>query len=99
MIKFFKNEKFKSKIVKIRKNFHLNLKNIKNDYLIFKPNIENLGFAYEIAKNFNLSQKSILNSLKDFKGLNHRYEIFFKKKILFLLMTLKQQVLNQQVTA
>ena len=81
LIKFFKNEKFKSKIVKIRKNFHLNLKKIiKNDYLIFKPNIENLSFAYEIAKNFNLSQKSILNSLKDFKGLSHRYEIFLKKK-------------------
>ena len=73
LIKFFKNEKFKSKIVKIRENFHSNLKKIiKNDYLIFKPNIENLSFAYEIAKNFNISQKRVLNSLKNFKGLSHR---------------------------
>ena len=70
LIKFFKNEKFKSKIVKIRKNFHLNLKKIiKNDYLIFKPNIENLGFAYEIAKNFNLSQKSFKFIKKILKAL------------------------------
>ena len=43
-----------------------------------------MSFVYSFIKVLKISDKSFLNSLKTFKGLPHRYEIFLKKKIVFL---------------
>ena len=41
-------------------------------------NIDNVKFAYFITKLFNINKKNFLSSLKTFKGLPHRHEVFFK---------------------
>ena len=38
----------------------------------------NIKFAYFISKLFNIKKKFFLSSLKSFKGLPHRHEIFLK---------------------
>ena len=38
-----------------------------------------MSFVYALSKILKISNKSFLKSLKSFKGLPHRYEIFFKK--------------------
>ena len=53
---------------------------LKNEYLKSDSNIENMSFVYALAKIFNINQKSFLNSVKSFKGLEHRNEIIINKK-------------------
>tara|TARA_B100000965_G_C19590430_1_gene757713 strand:- start:1321 stop:2604 length:1284 start_codon:yes stop_codon:yes gene_type:complete len=79
LIKFFKNEKFHSKLIKVPKKISPN-SNKFNEYLNFKPNLQNLNFAYRISRDIGVNHASILKSLRDFKGLKHRYEIFLRKK-------------------
>ena len=43
-------------------------------------NYENVMSAVMIAKEFNISNESILNTLKDFKGVEHRLEYVDKKE-------------------
>ena len=56
------------------------LKKIKNKYFKDKGNIENLFFAYKIAKNFKIKDKTIIKAINEFKGLPHRQEIFFSNR-------------------
>ena len=53
---------------------------LKNPYLNSEVNDENMSYVYELSKLLKLSKKSFLNSLNNFAGLPHRYEIFLKKK-------------------
>jgi UDP-N-acetylmuramoylalanine--D-glutamate ligase len=52
---------------------------IKNDYLTSDINDENMSFIYTFAKLLRIKEKSFINSMKSFKGLPHRFEIFLKK--------------------
>ena len=82
--KIIKNQKLKSKLIFI-KNTSCNslLKKINNKYFESKGNIENLSFAYKIAKNLKINDKTIINAVNKFKGLPHRQEtIFSNKKLL-----------------
>ena len=56
------------------------LKKINNKYFESEGNIENLTFAYKIAKNFKVSDKIIIKALNEFKGLPHRQEIILSNK-------------------
>ena len=77
----FKTKNLKSKLVSINKsNYNFLLKKIKNKYFKNKGNIENLAFAYKIAKNFKINNKVIIKALNDFRGLPHRQEIVFSNK-------------------
>ena len=59
----------------------LKIKNkIKNDYLTSNINEENMSFVYTFAKLVKIKEKSFIDSMKSFKGLPHRFEIFLKKK-------------------
>ena len=79
--KIFKSKKLRSKLISINKsNYNFLLKKIKNHYFKSKGNIENLAFAYAIAKNLKINDKIIINSLNKFKGLPHRQEIIFSNK-------------------
>ena len=82
--KIIKNQKLKSKLISIKKNSCNNLlKKINNKYFESKGNIENLSFAYKIAKNLKINDKTIINAVNKFKGLPHRQEtIFSNKKLL-----------------
>ena len=77
----FKSRKIKSKFITIDKSFCYSLlKKISNKYFKSKGNIENLAFAYKIAKNLKISDKFIINALNKFKGLPHRQEVIFSNK-------------------
>ena len=43
-----------------------------------------MSFVYTFAKLIKISDKSFIKSMKSFKGLAHRFEIFMKKITLFL---------------
>ncbi len=77
----FKKKNFKSKLVipKIRDYKKIKYK-IKNSYLASSINDENVSFVFELSKLMNISQKSFVKSIQSFKGLEHRFEIFMKKK-------------------
>ncbi len=81
LIKKFKQKKFRGKLIIPNFNNYLNLKSkIKNEYLRSDINDENMAFVFSISQLLKISKKAFLNSLKTFKGLPHRYEIFLKKK-------------------
>ena len=81
----FKKRKFFGKLIipKI-KNFEGLKSKIKNPYLNSDINKENIANVIELSKLLNINEKSLIKSLNTFRGLPHRYEIFLRKKILFL---------------
>ena len=38
-----------------------------------------MSFVYDLSKILKINEKSLIDSLKSFKGLSHRHEIFYKK--------------------
>ena len=81
--KIFKTKKLKSKLVAINKsNYNFLIKKIDNKYFKSEGNIENMVFAYKIAKNLKIKDKVIIKGLNDFRGLPHRQEIVFSNKSL-----------------
>lgn len=86
IINIFKNKKLKSKLIPIRKsNYKLLIKKINNKYFKGKGNIENMAFAYQIAKNLKIKDKIIIKGLNKFKGLPHRQEAVFSNKNLLCI--------------
>ena len=81
LIKNFRKKNFKSKLIKIRNNLEKNFsKKIPNNLFKYLPNLKNFVFVYSFLKTQKIKDKLIFNSLKKFRGLTHRYEIFLKKK-------------------
>ena len=77
----FKRKKYLSKLVSVRFKDYKKIKyKIKNDYLKFNTNDENMNFVYALSKLLKISEKSFIKSMSSFLGLPHRYEIFLKKK-------------------
>jgi len=77
----FRIKKLKSKLVEVNKlDCSFLLKKINNKYLKKEGNIENLAFAYRIAKNLKINNKAIIKAFNKFKGLPHRQEIIFSSK-------------------
>jgi UDP-N-acetylmuramoylalanine--D-glutamate ligase len=86
LIKIFKKRKYLGNLKKIKKNKYNKIKiKIKNEYLISKVNEKNMNFVYEVSKILKIKEKNFLKSFKDFKGLEHRHEVIYKKKkIIFI---------------
>ena len=81
LIKLFKRKKYKSKLRIVNENSYNKIKHkIKNIYLKSKVNDENMSFVYELSNILKINKKLFINSFKDFKGLPHRHEIFYKYK-------------------
>jgi len=80
LLRKFKKEKYKGKLklVNIKKYKEIQNK-IQNDYLKSEVNEENMSFVYDLSKILKINEKSLIDSLKSFKGLSHRHEIFYKK--------------------
>ena len=79
--KIFKSKKLNSKLIEVKKsNCNSILKKVNNKYFDIECNIENLTFAYKIAKNLKISDKVIINAINKFKGLPHRQEVIFSNK-------------------
>ena len=86
IINIFKTKKLKSKLIPINKSSDdLLIKKINNKYFKSKGNIENMAFAYRIAKNLKINDKLIIKGLKRFKGLPHRQEIVFSDRRLLCI--------------
>ena len=78
-----KQKKLKSKLVIVKKTDYKNLiGSINNSYFNSEGNIENLNFAYRIAKNLKIKNETIINAVNRFKSLPHRQEVFFSSKSL-----------------
>jgi len=76
----FKKKKFLSKLIfPENSNFRKIKSKIKNEYLSSSINNENMKFVYSFSKLMNISEKSFLKTMKTFRGLPHRFEIFLKK--------------------
>ena len=86
LIKIFKKRKYLGNLKKIKKNKYNKIKiKIKNEYLISKVNEKNMNFVYEVSKILKIKEKNFLKSFKDFKGLEQRHEMIYKKKkIIFI---------------
>ena len=82
----FKLKKLKSKLIRInRYDCNFLLKQINNKYFKGKGYIENLAFAYRIAKNLKISDATIVKALNKFKGLPHRQEVIFSNRRLICI--------------
>ena len=77
----FKNKKFLSKFIPPEIFKFKKIKNkINNDYLNSGINDENMSFIFAFSKLIKIKENKLINSMKTFKGLPHRFEIFLKKK-------------------
>ena len=84
--KIFRKNKIKSKLISINeKNFIFLTKKVKNKYFNNKGNMQNLFFAYKIAKDFDIKDKVIIQAINNFKGLAHRQEIIFSAEKLICI--------------
>ncbi len=80
LVRKFKKNKYKRKLKFLDKKKYNSIKNrIKNDYLNSEANVENMSYVYALSKILKIKEKSFIKSLKSFKGLAHRHEIFYKK--------------------
>jgi len=74
------------KIIKIQKDIDsIFLKKINNKYFDTDGNKENLKFILEVAKILKLKKKTLVKTLKKFKGLKYRQEIIFQSKKLTII--------------
>ena len=55
-----------------------------------------MSYVFELSKILKIDKNAFLESLKTCEGLPHRYEIFYKKIIVLLLMILKQHHFKRQ---
>ena len=77
----FKKNNFKGKLIIPNSKEYNKIKNkIENNYLNSKINEENMSFIYTFAKILKISERSFINTMKSFKGLPHRFEVFLKKR-------------------
>ena len=53
-----------------------------------------MSFVYTFAKLIKIKDNSFINSMKSFKGLAHRFEIFLKE-IILLLLTIPRQLRSE----
>ena len=80
LIKKFKRNNYRSKLKYISSEKYKHLqKKINNNYLRSEANFKNLGYIFEFSKLLKIKQNNIIEALKNFKGLDHRHEIFYKK--------------------
>ncbi len=84
--RMLKKNKYPCKIIKVdSKKIEKSLKNFDNNYFQTESNRENLSFALEISKKFNLKKNILIKTIQNFKGLKHRQQIIFKDKYLTII--------------
>ena len=77
---------FNCKITKVdTKIIEKFVKKIDNQYIVNESNKENLSFVLNISKKLKLNKDSTIRTIQNFKGLNYRQQIIFKKKKLTVI--------------
>tara|TARA_Y100000590_G_C15702445_1_gene1007309 strand:- start:865 stop:2166 length:1302 start_codon:yes stop_codon:yes gene_type:complete len=80
ILKKYKRKKYLAKLNFVTSQNYKKIKNrIKNNYLNSQANQENMSFVFALSKVLKISEKSFIRSLRSFRGLPHRHEIFLKK--------------------
>ncbi len=80
VLKKYKKKRYLGKLSFVNVKNYKRMKNrIKNNYLNSQANEENMSFVFALSKVLKIKEKSFIRSLKSFKGLPHRHEIFLKK--------------------
>ena len=77
--RLFQKKRFKGKLIFLNKKL-IYENEIKNKYLKTKINQQNVDYAFKVSRLFNISKNNFLHSLKNFKGLEHRHEVFLENK-------------------
>ena len=77
---FIKKKYLDSLLIPEKKKYQKIKFKIKNNYLTSSINDENMSFIYAFSKLLKIREKSFIDTMKSFKGLPHRFEIFLKKK-------------------
>jgi UDP-N-acetylmuramoylalanine--D-glutamate ligase len=76
----FLKKNFSSKLIIPKNEEYYKIKSrIKNNYLSSTINDENMSFVFTFAKLLKIKESLFIKSMKSFKGLAHRFEIFLKK--------------------
>ena len=84
--KELRSNKFNSRIIKVNtKKIEKFLKNIDNNYFLTETNKENLSFVIELSKKLNFKNDLLLKAVQDFKGLEYRQQIIYKKNNLTII--------------
>ncbi len=79
-IKEYKRRKFKGRLIFVNNKHYKKIRNkIKNSYLSFGANERNMSFIFAVSKVLKIREEYLIRSLKSFKGLPHRHEIFLRK--------------------
>ena len=98
--KIFKKNNFLSKLFIPNFKEYKKIKfKIKNDYLGFNINDENMSFVYTFAKLLKIKERSFANNMRSFKGLPHRFEIFLKRKNIKFINDSKATSFNASLPA
>ena len=84
--RIFKKKNFSSKLIFPLKKEYIKMKyKIKNKYLTSEINDENMSFIFTFTRLIKIKEKNFIKTMKSFKSLPHRFEIFLKKKdVLFI---------------
>ena len=77
---FFKKKFLGKPIIPNDKEYKKVKFKIQNSYVTSKINDENMNFVYRFAQLLRINNKSFINTMKSFKGLPHRLEIFLEKR-------------------
>tara|TARA_Y100000992_G_C21273049_1_gene498097 strand:+ start:1070 stop:2374 length:1305 start_codon:yes stop_codon:yes gene_type:complete len=86
LIKKINQNRIKSKIIRVNKKIDKKIfKRIKNPYFLTDSNKQNLAFVISIANKLNLNKNKMINSLKNFKGLNYRQQIIYQSEKLDII--------------
>ncbi len=78
--------KYKSKIIKVDTKLKEKFVNsFKNEYFRSASNRENLSFVIEISKKFKIKKNNLINTVRNFKGLNYRQQIIYENQIFSII--------------
>ena len=77
--------KLSSKLIKVNTKGNNFIKKINNKYFLTETNKENLSFILEISKRLKIKRTSLVKIIQNFKGLQYRQQIIFKKKYLTII--------------
>ena len=79
--KEIKRNNYKSKIVNVNTKLTNKILTLyQNKYFLSSSNKENLSFVLAIIKKFKIRKKTLINVIKNFKGLKYRQQVIFDNR-------------------
>ena len=99
IVERLKKNKIIGKILKLNLNSKIYFASkITNSYFHNLSNLDNLKFAFSIAKIFKIKTKLILNTVNSFKALPYRQEVLFNSKKLIIINDSKSTSFSSSIS-